>query len=944
MPTSVAAAIAGAVVSDYVAGYVVAEFAFSAMAGKIAGALVGGLASSTIGAAFSDSPDAGPSERGFSQELRANLVTVRQPISYWQYIYGRSRVSGALTFAHEAADKRLHIIVTFAGHVSEEIEAIQFNDELVTIDGAGLGTGKWENRIRIQKSLGDEAGQPFPDLVAESEGKWTEAHRQSGRTKIYVRLTFNADTFPTGLPNVTAIIKGRKVYDQRTGLTVWSDNASLCIADFLCDTRAGLGCVYADEIDETQLIAAANIDDEAVALAAGGTEARYTLNGAFLVNAEPRAVLGKLLTANAGKAVYIGGVWRIHPAAYVAPTITLTESDCRAVPHISPRLSASDLANAVKGLYVNEDNLWQPSDFPPITNATYLAEDNNERSWRELDLPYTKSAATAQRIAKIELEKVRQQISLDWPGKFTCYRLQPGDTVRLTFSMLGWSEKIFEVVQSGLVLEDDGAGARLGCDLSLRETAAMVFDWASGEETAVDPAPDTNLPDPLNVAAPALPALDSSADQIVRGGDGTLVSRIEVTLAAPGNPFVRWVTVRFKKTADADWQTAAPFGPETLVTWLSPVEDGEDYDVAVRYENEMGVRSDWTQCPVHTVIGKSALPGTIPWATLSGDVIRWGLTAEQDLAGAVWRWQPGASVSWGDANALHDGLIQSPYTLINKPLGQVTLLGKLVDVVGNESLVAATISTDFGDPVLANVIQTVDCHANGFTGTITDGTVDGGTGDLLADTEASPAAWTDDLAAAWTADSDPAWDASTYKLMTYVDVIYVDAADAGAQLTVASDITAVTYGIEYRRDGAGAAWTDDLDPAWTGDTDPAWDTESWQTWPGAIAAEALGYEFRVTTGAGNVQGQIAALALQLDVADVTETLADVALASGGTRLPITKTYRTIKAVNLTLQADGGSARSVEVIDKNATLGPTCRGFDSTHTGTAATVDAIVQGY
>ena len=98
------------------------------------------------------------------------------------------------------------------------------------------------------------------------------------------------------------------------------------------------------------------------------------------------------------------------------------------------------------------------------------------------------------------------------------------------------------------------------------------------------------------------------------------------------------------------------------------------------------------------------------------------------------------------------------------------------------------------------------------------------------------------------------------------------------------------------------------------------------------------------TGADATQGRIAVLKILLDVPDISEALANVALAAGGSRLALTKTYRAIKTVNLTLQADGGSARSLEVIDKDAALGPMCRGFDSSHTGVTAHTDAIVQGY
>jgi len=669
MPTSVIALAAGMWASSAVTvglGGVVGVFS----AASFAGALAGGLVASTINAAFSDKPGQSPSRE---QAVSQNQLTMRQPIANWQYIYGRARCGGTITYMHGDAAGYLHLVITFAGHVSTEIESIYFDDVLVPIDDDPTSptyrfakappvtvpeTKSFAGLARIYKSLGDEAGQPFfteywngsayvagegvPSntyglvyaTAGETSGVWTDAHRQTSCTKIYVRLA-GVSAFPQGLPNITAIIRGKKVYDPWTTTTKWSENSSLCQADLICDQYAGIGAVYASEIDEAALIASAHIDDEdvtrvaesatftadaatdTITLAAGsnrpqfgysvvptttgtlpaglssiayyavpstngtlrlattyanavagtvvditgagtGThtltttfEHRYTLNGAFEVNATPRETLGRMLTASGGKIRYIGGLWRVQSAGDVAPTITLTEDDCRAVPHISPRLSASDSANGVKGTYVSEDNLWQPSDFPPVTrkitapNITasaqctivsvgttdftligaasntvgltftasgagtgtgvidqYQGEDQGERSWREMSLPFTKSAATAQRIAKIELEKMRQQISVEWPGKFNCYRLQPGDTVSLTFALTGWTAKVFEVVQSGLTFEDSGGGMRIGCDLTLRETASAVFTWtASTDETTIDLAPDTNLPDPFAVPA-----------------------------------------------------------------------------------------------------------------------------------------------------------------------------------------------------------------------------------------------------------------------------------------------------------------------------------------------------------------------------------------------------------------------------------------------------------
>ena len=862
MPTSVIVAVVSSVASEMAATY---------FGSQLVGMLAGGLVSAALSAAFSDSPDQGQDQQQFVQELRDNLVTVRQPISHWQYIYGRARTGGALTFAHESADDRFHLVITFAGHASQEIEAIQFNDEVVPLDGNGDATGKYAGHVRIKLSLGDEPGQPFPDLVAESEGKWTDAHRQSGRTKIYARLTFNADLFPTGIPNITAIIKGRKVYDPRSTLTAWSDNPSLCIADFLCDPVAGLGCVYAAEIDNAQLIAAANIDDEAVNLAAGGTEARYTLNGTSMVNVEPRATIGRMLTANAGKARYIGGVWRIHPAAYVVPTITLSEDDCRGVPHISPRISASELSNAVKGLYVSEDNLWQPSDFPPITNATYLAEDNNERSWRELDLPYTKSAATAQRIAKIELEKMRQQIGVEWPGKFNGYRLQPGDTVKLGFALLGWSEKVFEVDQASLVFEGEADGLRMGCDLVLRETASTVYDWASGEETVIDAAPDTNLPDPWSVAAPGVPDVAEALFETT--GSAGVKARATMTWMAVPDAFVADYLPEYR-IAGGTWAVLPATGG--LTAEINDIAPG-DYEFRLRARNSLGVRSAYSGTRAREILGLTAAPAALTgFAVIKSAgfaLASWQITTDLDVriggrivirhspltAGAVW--ENGVIVEEFNGDAVTGSV----------PLMTGTYMAKALDSSGNYSASAVSFVVTEGMVTGWTTVATSTQHAT-FTGAKTNTAV------------ASSALQLDSLALidsmATSIDAWPYIDSlggiystGSYAFSTYVDLTTV------ATRRFEADIAATSFDsidlIDSKAepidewppiDGGAINDCDVTLYAATTDTDPA-GSPTWTEWMPFFVADftCRAAKFKLDVASGSATHNIAVSTLQVDI-------------------------------------------------------------------------------
>ena len=50
---------------------------------------------------------------------------------------------------------------------------------------------------------------------------WTPAHTGAGVAYIAVRLDYDADAFPSGLPTLTAQVKGKRVYDPRTGDTTY---------------------------------------------------------------------------------------------------------------------------------------------------------------------------------------------------------------------------------------------------------------------------------------------------------------------------------------------------------------------------------------------------------------------------------------------------------------------------------------------------------------------------------------------------------------------------------------------------------------------------------------------------------------------------------------------------------------------------------------------------
>jgi hypothetical protein len=222
------------------------------------------------------------------------------------------------------------------------------------------------------------------------------------------------------------------------------------------DRKYGGGLSY-DDIDLHALADAADVCNGTVALAAGGTEKRYTCDGVLQSDQLFGENLDPLLSAMHGSAILVGGKWTINAAAWVEPTLVLDESDFRAVFSINTGLGNDQAFNAIKGKFCNPDKLWQPDDFPAIISSAYEVEDGGDgqglsREFKDVDLECTLSPSMAQRIARIDLRESRQPISFTAPVKIKGLQLRAGNTVAIANAMFGWTEKAFRVEKLRLVL------------------------------------------------------------------------------------------------------------------------------------------------------------------------------------------------------------------------------------------------------------------------------------------------------------------------------------------------------------------------------------------------------------------------------------------------------------------------------------------------------------
>jgi hypothetical protein len=552
---------------------------------------------------------------------RGLLVNQKDGIAPHDFVYGEIRKGGTVTYYETTGEnnKFLHQIIVLAGHEVDAIGDIYINDEVVTLDGNGFVTSApWNSKIRIKKHLGTANQTVDPDLLAESQ-QITSDFRGRGLAYIYVRHEYDQDVFANGLPLITAVVRGKKVFDPRTSTTAWSNNAALCARDYINATYG----LNDDQIDDTAFSAAANICDENVTLAVGGTEKRYTINGVARADQQHGDVLQSMMTACAGSLFWGAGKWKLVVGDYVAPTKVLTLDDLRGPINLSTRVSLQDQFNGVQGTFNNAAERWITTDYKSVTSEVFETEDGGERTLLDLALPFTTSAATARRLAKLTLFRGREQMTLTADFGLNAFDVEVGEIIAFTNPRYGWGEKEFEVV--GWTFGSADAGD-LRITLTLRETSEAAFDWNAEEGTLIQN--NTTLPSAfIGLEVNTLIVSGGGKTQ----GDGTFINSTILSWSAVSNDFVSYYEIEWKPISDSNY--ASTVTSETSIE-LTPIVDGIAYSYRVRAVTALGNKGPFTS--VEFTSGGDVTAPSLPTSiSASGEfryiVVSWTRPANVDF-------------------------------------------------------------------------------------------------------------------------------------------------------------------------------------------------------------------------------------------------------------------------------------------------------------------------
>lgn len=469
-------------------------------------------------------------------------------------------------------------------------------------------------------------------LVGLSQG-WTSANKMTGCAWVLVECQWDSDNLRQP-PQLTFEMEGAKLYDRRLDTTAggsgshraddpstweWSDNPMVALDHFLLgrywDGRRTFGIgLSSDEVPYDRFAAQANVCDEDVDLKAGGTQKRYRANGFVFASDDYANTISNLCTAMAARAADFGGRFGVIGIESKTPVLTIDDADViDSIAEIyTPKRSWSELVGAVEGRFQDPAQLYQPVDYPRVTDDAWEDEDGGEPKVLTLDLEFETDVERAQRLALLKARAERRQATLKGSYPLWTIELERGDWFIRTGAKWGEDGKTFEVIER--ILDP------VNFTVSIVAQEVDPDDSAWDETTASDgpPAPIASTDELSSVSAPALTV---TSNPIVGAASNT--PAIKVAFTNPTDPRVHTLFVEVTRDSDglkvATVPVSIPDDDEEVII-QNGIADGVDYNVRAKFLTP-GLQSDWSDTEAVTTGATYAVgeADSVAWSNVTDD-------------------------------------------------------------------------------------------------------------------------------------------------------------------------------------------------------------------------------------------------------------------------------------------------------------------------------------
>ena len=640
-------------------------------------------------------------------------------------IYGTRKVGGNVVFLETSGtdNEYLYMALVLGEGEINNITSIEINENTVTWSGSiadntqrtvGSSDSNYykadptvdgssaESLITIEPHFGSDSQSASTLLSGLSS--WTSNHRLRGLAYIALKFKWNRDAFGS-IPVVHAIVQGKKVYNPNLDGTLtggsgshradtsstweYSDNPVYQLLDYLRNERFGMGIAnsYFDS-NFADWQTAGDVCDVNITPYSGASQIDLIDSHAG-VDTSKKAIenVKELIKGCRGILNFTAGTYKMLVETTGSASITLTEDNIIGGVSVQSK-NKNSRYNRVIVNYINPNKNYQSDQvqYPPIDDSAEASADQHSNMKTadggallegRFDFSTITNPYQAQEMAEIILRRSRTSLDVSIKADGTALDLAIGDIVNITHATPSFSAKPFRV--QGMSINTDHT---VNLQLSEHQDSYYTF----GTQTAVATIPDTTLPNPFSIQPPASLTL---SDEMVAYNDGTVITKMNITVGASPDKFVKDYQVEVKLSTASNY-TVLAIGSNTYFEMLN-VLDNYTYNVRVKAINSLGVSSTYVSAN-RLIVGATESPEDVTHFSsefIANNQLRltWAPVSDIDLIYYAIRYQSVTTgATWQNSTNLVNVPRKDGTSVIVPNMKDTTFLIKAVDKLGNESI------------------------------------------------------------------------------------------------------------------------------------------------------------------------------------------------------------------------------------------------------------------
>lgn len=597
---------------------------------------------------------------GFGPSLPKPATTegpLKTPIPRRLSAYGRTRLFGAyIYYESRGTGEAFDVFAIHDGQI-DGIETRYLADDRVTknsfgeiISASPSNDGRYlSDNVFWYETLGQTPGPGLPGISSRSP-QWTANHRGDGVVLVGTywhapkQETFS-QRFPQGGPVPASVVaRWQRVFDWRDGTQSvsdpstwkWSENALLHLAHYrLVREKArrftdeafpsGAALLDAWSLFFAPTLAywteAANVCDEAVPLAAGGTEPRYrSCFSHYHTDAHKDVINSLTSTFDGWVSPRADGALIVYAGKYYEPTVSIGPDEIVSYGWTVGSDDESSI-NEIAVTYVSAAHDYTAVDTTSWRDYDDMAARGAVRSTTlENAVP---SHGQARRLAKRLMSRVMAQ------SRGTVTTNVAGRPVR------GQRFINLRIEEAGAVFFD--GVAEIQQMTRNVQTGGITFAWVAADPNVDAWNPATEEGDPAGtaprIAISSLPAPEITSAFVVYTGvtnEGT-GGRVQIDVTAPIDAgdadrlvwFARWRVQGATIWNEQQYNDTDPSPSVSLLTSFVPV--GDDIEVEAAYRTPDGRLSPYSGPP--TLVGTDT-ETVVPDAAVSVSLVQWAATLD----------------------------------------------------------------------------------------------------------------------------------------------------------------------------------------------------------------------------------------------------------------------------------------------------------------------------